>query len=174
MHLCDDNSGDSVTTGIIKALRQLPEHMRLTLTWHRGMEMAGHANIFTALHMPIFFLDPASFWQRGTNENSNGLLRQYLPKGTRLSIHNSADLRCIRKAINNRPQESLDVRTPTEVFTETSVTSNPLRCNDSYMSCVATGLLCDDRRHQVSNYPFATRLKLRSQITDFETVWPII
>jgi hypothetical protein len=83
VHLHDDKSADSVTTGIIKALRGLPEHMRLSLTWDRGMEMAEHARISTALHTPVFFCDPASPWQRGTDENTNGLLRQYLPKGHR-------------------------------------------------------------------------------------------
>lgn len=104
VHLHDDKSADSVTTGIIKALRGLPEHMRLSLTWDRGMEMAEHARISTALHMPVFFCDPASPWQRGTNENTNGLLCQYLSKGTDLSIHSPVDLRCIQKALNNRPE----------------------------------------------------------------------
>ena len=70
--------------------------MRLALAWDRDMEMAEHARISTALKMPVFFCDLASHWQRGTNENTNGLLRQYLPKGTDLSVHSPADLRRIQ------------------------------------------------------------------------------
>jgi IS30 family transposase len=130
VHLSGDKSADSVTTGVIKALRRLPQHMRLTLAWDRGMEMAEHARISTALRMPVFFCDPASPWQRGTNENTNGLLRQYLPKGTDLSVHSPADLRRIQKELNNRPRKSLGGRTPAEVFTNLSATIDPLRCDD--------------------------------------------
>jgi IS30 family transposase len=130
VHLGDDKSADSVSNGVIKALRRLPEHMRRSLTWDRGMEMAEHARISTALHMPVFFCDPASPWQRGTNENTNGLLRQYLPRGTDLSTHTPSDLHNIQKALNNRPRKSLGGRTPTTVFTELSATIDPLRCDD--------------------------------------------
>ena len=102
VNLRDDKSADSVTTGIIKALRGIPEHMRLSLTWDRGMEMAEHARISTALHMPVFLCDPASPWQRGTNENTSALLRQYLPKGTDLSGHSPAELRRIQKSLSGR------------------------------------------------------------------------
>ena len=104
--------------------------MRLALAWDRDMEMAEHARISTALKMPVFFCDLASHWQLGTNENTNGLLRQYLPKGTDLSVHSPADLRRIQTELDNRPGRSLSGRTPAEVFTLPSATIDPLRCND--------------------------------------------
>ena len=130
VHLSDNKSAAAVTAGVVKTLRRLPEHMRISLTWDRGMEMADYADISSALGMPVFFCDPASPWQRGTNENTNGLLRQYFPKGTDLSVHTPSDLRRIQKELNNRPRKSLSGRTPYEVFTELSATIDPLRCDD--------------------------------------------
>ena len=94
------------------------------------METAEHARISTALHMPGCFCDPAYLWQRGTNENTNGLLCEYFPNGTDLSVRSRADLRRIQKALNNRPRKSLGGRTPTEGFSKLSVTIDPPRCDD--------------------------------------------
>lgn len=80
--------------------------------------------------MPIYFCDPASPWQRGTNENTNGLLRQYFPKGTDLSVHSPADLRRVEKEINTRPRKALDVRTSREVLDDLTAILDPHRCDD--------------------------------------------
>lgn len=104
--------------------------MPLSLAWDHDMEMAEHARISTALRIPVFFCDPAGPWQRGTNENTNRLLHQCLPKGTDLSVHSPADLRRIQKELNNRRRKSLGKRTPAEVFADHSATIDPLCCDD--------------------------------------------
>lgn len=104
--------------------------MRISLTWDRGMEMADHADISTTLGMPVFLCDPASPWQRGTNENTNGLLCQYFPKDNDLSVHTPSAFERTQKETNNRARKSLGGRTPSEVFTQLSATKDPLRCDD--------------------------------------------
>jgi IS30 family transposase len=94
----------------------LPESARWTLTWDQGSEMAYHDQIAPLLREGVFFAHPASPWQRGTNENTNGLLRQYFPKRTDLSIHTPADLRAVQDRLNNRPRKTLGWRTPAEWF----------------------------------------------------------
>lgn len=92
--------------------------LRKTLTWDRWKELSGHAQFALDTGTKVFFADPHSPWQRPTNENTNGLLRQYFPKGTDLSRWSSADLEAVALAIDNRPREVLGWRTPTEVFEE--------------------------------------------------------
>ena len=111
-------------------MRRVQGHVRRSLTWDQGSEMAEHDAISQALGMPIYFCDPASPWQRGTNENTNGLLRQYFPKGTDLSVHSPADLRRVEKEINARPRKSLDGRTSAEVFDDLTAILDPHRCDD--------------------------------------------
>lgn len=103
-------------------LGDLPEAVRLTLTWDQGSEMAHHDQLAALLADGIFFANPGSPWQRGSNENTNGLLRQYLPKGTDLSIHTAEELCAVEDRLNNRPRKILDWRTPAEVFTPSSGT----------------------------------------------------
>ena len=96
----------------------LPEVMRRSLTWDRGKELSAHAQFKVETGIPVFFADPNSPWQRGTNENTNGLLRQYFPKGTDLSRWSAEDLAAVAATINNRPREVLGWKTPAEVFDE--------------------------------------------------------
>lgn len=97
-------------------LRTLPAHMRLSLTYDRGTEMACHEQFTRSMGMPVFICQAYSPWQRGTNENTNGLLRQYLPKGSNLSVFSRADLTFIERRLNNRPRRVLGRRTPQEVY----------------------------------------------------------
>lgn len=107
---------DEVLRAFHARLRKLPAHMRKTLTYDRGTEMARHEH-FTALSgMPVFFCNPYSPWQRGTNENTNGLIRQYLPKGTDLSMATLARLRFIERRLNGRPRRVLNRKTPDESY----------------------------------------------------------
>jgi IS30 family transposase len=108
----------AMNAALTASMTQLPEQLRKTLTWDRGKELSGHAQFALDTGTKVFFADPHSPWQRPTNENTNGLLRQYFPKGTDLSRWSSADLKAVAMAINNRPRKTLGWRTPAEVFEE--------------------------------------------------------
>jgi IS30 family transposase len=109
---------EAVRNAIIEAVSFLPEKLRRTLTWDRGTEMAAHAELTLQTGLSVFFCDPHSPWQRGTNENTNGLLRQYFPKSTDLSVHSQQDLDAAAHSLNNRPRETLDWLKPSEKLTE--------------------------------------------------------
>jgi IS30 family transposase len=100
-------------------IQQLPKAMMYTLTWDRGTEMADHKKFTIATDVAVYFCDPKSPWQRGTNENTNGLLRQYLPKGTDLSAHSQEDLDDIALKLNTRPRKTLGYRTPADTLAST-------------------------------------------------------
>lgn len=105
-----------VLEGFTKRLRRVPASLRKTLTYDQGAEMAQHETLAKRLHMDVFFCDPHSPWQRGSNENANGLIREYLPKGMDLSTVTQAQLTAIENSLNNRPRAILGFATPKEVF----------------------------------------------------------
>jgi transposase, IS30 family len=107
-----------MNTALKASMTTLPEQLRKNLTWDRGKELAGHAQFALETGTRVFFADPHSPWQRPTNENTNGLLRQYFPKGTDLSRWSAEDLEAVAHALNNRPRKTLGWKTPTEVFEE--------------------------------------------------------
>jgi len=112
-----------VRDAMIETILTLPDVMRKTVTWDQGMEMRRHADITLATGVDIYFCDPHSPWQRGTNENTNGLLRQYFPKGTDLSVHGPEHLRFVAAQLNDRPRQTLSWKTPAHVFNEMVVAS---------------------------------------------------
>lgn len=114
VHLDGDHTAETVRDGLIKTMSTLPAHLRGSLTWDQGAEMALHKSFSMATDMDVYFCDPASPWQRGSNENTNGLLRQYFPKGTDLSIHSPEDLEFVAQKLNRRPRKTLGWDTPAE------------------------------------------------------------
>jgi len=103
---------------LTKQIRRLPAELRKSLTWDRGLEMAAHKAFSVATDVQVYFCDPQSPWQRGTNENTNRLLRQYFPKGTDLSACSQADLNRTARRLNQRPRKTLDFCSPVEVLNE--------------------------------------------------------
>lgn len=118
IHLPFGHDADRMVEGFGPVLAGIPGAARLTLTWDQGSEMARHDLVDAHFTEGIYFADVASPWLRGTNENTNGLLRQYFPKGTDLSVHTMEDLRFVEDRLNNRPRRVLGGRTPAQVFTE--------------------------------------------------------
>jgi IS30 family transposase len=117
VHLPNGYAADQVAAAVAAQVTQLPASMRKTLTWDRGKEMARHKDLADATGMKVYFADPYSPYQRGTNENTNGLLRQYFPKGSDLSLHDNNELRRVEDILNNRPRKRHGYRTPNEVMT---------------------------------------------------------
>ena len=109
---------ETVVAALAGQIRHLPRELRCTLTWDRGKELANHKNLKLATDLDIYFCDPHSPWQRGTNENTNRLLRQYFPKGTDLSLHSQGYLDAVARELNERPRMTLNYVSPAEKFEE--------------------------------------------------------
>ena len=116
LHLLGDHSAETVAAAMVAKMAELPEQLRRTLTWDQGSEMTNHVQIAAATGLDIYFCDPHSPWQRGTNENTNGLLRQYFPKGTDLSKWGPGYLDHVAAELNNRPRKRLGWRPPAEAL----------------------------------------------------------
>ena len=108
----------TVINALIKHAKKLPRELYKSLTWDRGKELSDHKRFSLATDIDVYFCDPQSPWQRGSNENTNGLLRQYFPKGTDLSVHSQAHLNKIARRLNERPRQTLGFHTPAEKFNE--------------------------------------------------------
>lgn len=112
------HGAEAVCDAITRAIFTMPEQLRRSLTWDQGAELAQHARLTIDADLQVYFCDPHSPWQRGTNENTNGLLRQYFPKGTDLSAHSADDLEAVALALNTRPRKTLGWKTPAETLDE--------------------------------------------------------
>ncbi|MCV6963358.1 IS30 family transposase [Mycobacterium intermedium] len=123
LHLPNGHGALAVQNAIVEKMAQLPQQLRRSLTWDQGSEMANHVAIAKATELAIYFCDPHSPWQRGSNENTNGLLRQYFPKGSDLSIYPDHYLDYVAAELNGRPRKTLDWKTPAEALDE--LLSNP-------------------------------------------------
>ena len=116
LHLPGDHTAATVRDAVVGKIKTLPDELRKSLAWDQGSEMSQHAQIKIDADIDVYFCDPASPWERGTNENTNGLLRQYFPKGTDLSVFTATDLQAIQDEFNDRPRAVLNYRKPIEAI----------------------------------------------------------
>jgi IS30 family transposase len=116
--LPNGHSADVVADALSKKIVELPEHLRRSLTWDQGKEMASHARFTNETGVPVYFCDPRSPWQRGSNENTNGLLRQYFPKRTEIAHYTQAELDAVAAELNGRPRQTLRFKTPSQALDE--------------------------------------------------------
>ena len=121
----DGKDANSVVVALTDGFRTLPAQLKRSLTWDRGPEMADHVRFTIATDVRVYFCDPQAPWQRGTNENTNGLLRQYFPKGTDLNAFTQDDLDEIARKLNTRPRKTLGYQTPAAMLAEATVATTP-------------------------------------------------
>jgi IS30 family transposase len=114
----DSKATETVVKALITHAQTLPKGLMTSLTWDRGSEMSGHGKFSLATDIAVYFCDPQSPWQRGSNENTNGLLRQYFPKGQDLSRHSQQDLDAVALSLNTRPRQTLGFQTPARIFAQ--------------------------------------------------------
>jgi IS30 family transposase len=124
LHLPHGRTAELVRDALAATVRTLPRHLARSVTWDQGSEMAAHHEFTTVTDIPVYFCDPASPWQRGSNENTNGLLRQYFPKGTDLSVHSLEHLEAVAVQLNGRPRKTLGWDTPAERLAKLLQTSS--------------------------------------------------
>ncbi len=124
------HGAEAVRDAITRTIVTLPEELRRSLTWDQGAEMAQHSRLRIDAGIQVYFCDPRSPWQRGTNENTNGLLRQYFPKGTDLSIYDADEISAVAAALNARPRKTLGWRTPAEALDELLARVKAWCCDD--------------------------------------------
>jgi IS30 family transposase len=117
------HGAEAVRDAIVRSITSLPEQLRRSLTWDQGAEMAQHAQLRIDAGLDVYFCDPRSPWQRGTNENTNGLLRQYFPKGTDIARYRQDELDAVAAALNGRPRKTLGWKTPAEALDELLLSS---------------------------------------------------
>jgi transposase, IS30 family len=125
LHLPGQRTAEMVRDAMTPTIQTLPAALRRSITWDQGSELAQHLQFTIDTGIPVFFCDPHSPWQRGSNENTNGLLRQYFPKGTDLSAHTTADLQAAADSLNGRPRQTLGWKTPSEKLAELLVATTP-------------------------------------------------
>jgi IS30 family transposase len=123
LHLPDGRNAEAVRDAMTTKIQELPAELRRTLTWDQGKEMSEHVQFSVDTGVQVYFCDPHSPWQRGSNENTNGLLRQYFPKGTDLSVHDATVLQAAADSLNNRPRETLGWKKPKEKLAELLATT---------------------------------------------------
>jgi len=112
------HGAEAVRDAIAASISSLPTELRKSLTWDQGTEMAQHARLTTDIGLAVYFCDPHSPWQRGTNENTNGLLRQYFPKGTDMGRYSKKEINAVAQTLNSRPRKTLGWKTPAEALNE--------------------------------------------------------
>ena len=118
LHLPHEHTAERVREALAERIQELPEALRRTLTWDQGKEMAEHPQFTVDTGVNVFFCDPHSPWRRGSNEKTNGLLRQYFPTGTDLSVHDETKLEEVADSLNTRPRQTLGWKTPAEAYAE--------------------------------------------------------